>query len=108
MQKYLLFSVLAISLLTGCSSTPEYTPVANPSCKISTAASVENDIQVAGFTRVDCKHYELSKEAADALAKQCSVQYKTVVHQNKSGEEMILYCPDANGGYVTGSYIKLY
>lgn len=107
MLKYLLFSI-AIASLIGCSSTPEPVDIAHKTCKISTAASVENDIRVAGFTRVDCTHYELSEEAAEALAKQCDVKYKTVVYQNKSGEEMIFNCPGANGGYVTGSYIKLY
>lgn len=69
---------------------------------------VESDMLIAGMTKSDCKHYELSKEAADMLASQCDVKYKTVVYQNKSGEEMLFNCADANGGFITGSYIKLY
>lgn len=109
MLKFVLLSFLAISLI-GCSSTPEhaYKPIARQDCRITTMSTVDNDLLVASLTRSDCTHYELSKQAQDLLARQCDVKYRTVIHQNKSGEEMIFNCADANGGFKTGSYIKLY
>lgn len=105
MLKYLVSSVLAISLLQGCSSTPKQVTSTESyrNCSTTTMASISKDAKVASLTKVDCTHQELERRRQSG--EQCKTRYRTVPFDNWFGEEFNFYCTDSEGNFTEGSYI---